>query len=200
MLNRMPLRMPADSRNWLRWPLILAMTALLCACGFHLRGTANLPFKSLYMTFGANSPLGIELKRNILASGNTQVLTSSEGAEATLDVLAETREKVVLTTNSSGRASEYMLYYRLTFRVIDAQKKELLPATQITLKRDISYNESQELSKVAEEALLYRDMQTDLVQQILRRLAALKPAGPASDAVTEPAAPAPLVPSTKPAQ
>jgi len=192
MLNRTPLRMPADSRNWLRWPLILAMTALLCACGFHLRGTANLPFKSLYMTFGANSPLGIELKRNILASGNTQVLTSSEGAEATLDVLAETREKVVLTTNSSGRASEYMLYYRLTFRVIDAQKKELLPATQITLKRDISYNSSQELSKAAEEVLLYRDMQTDMVQQVLRRLAAIKTAQPTQPEATPAATAAPV--------
>ncbi|SFC54052.1 LPS assembly lipoprotein LptE [Collimonas sp. OK412] len=192
MLNRMPLRMPADSRNWLRWPLILAMTALLCACGFHLRGTANLPFKSLYMTFGANSPLGIELRRNILASGNTQVLSSAEGAEATLDVLAETREKVILTTNSSGRASEYMLYYRLTFRVVDAQKKELLPATQITLKRDISYNSSQELSKAAEEVLLYRDMQSDMVQQILRRLAAIKTAQPTQPETAPAATPAPV--------
>jgi len=32
------------------------------------------------------------------------------------------------------------------------------------------------LAKESEEALLYRDMQSDLVQQILRRLAAIKPA------------------------
>ncbi|WP_211453378.1 LPS assembly lipoprotein LptE [Collimonas antrihumi] len=197
MLNRMPLRMPADSGTWLRWPLILIMTAMLCACGFHLRSSANLPFKSLYMTFAPASPLGIELKRNILASGNTQVLKTAEGADAILEVLGETQEKVILTTNSSGRASEYMLYYRLTFRVTDGEKKELLPATLITLKRDISYNSSQELSKGAEEVLLYRDMRSDMVQQVLRRLAALKTARPTQPAQsTEPAA---EIPATAPA-
>ncbi|AIY43568.1 LPS-assembly lipoprotein RlpB precursor (Rare lipoprotein B) [Collimonas arenae] len=200
MLNSVPLKMPVNSRNWLRWPVMLAMSALLCACGFHLRGSANLPFKSIYMTFAPTSPLGIELKRNIVASGNTAVLPKEDGAEATLQVLSETREKVILTLNSSGRPSEYMLYYRLTFRVIDAQKKELLAPTLITLKRDISYNSSQELSKDAEEVLLYRDMQSDMVQQILRRLTAIKtaqptqpaqqlePAVPASDQVTAPIA------------
>lgn len=193
MLNRMPLRMPPDSRTWLRWPLILVVTAILCACGFQLRGSANLPFKSLHMTFAPNSPLGIELKRNILASGNTQILPTAEGAEAILEVLSETQEKVILTTNSSGRASEYMLYYRLTFRVTNAEKKELLPATLITLKRDISYNSSQELSKDAEEVLLYRDMRSDMVQQVLRRLAALKTAQP-----TQPDQPAAATPAAVP--
>ena len=178
MLNRMSLGMFAAPRSWLHWPLLLLTAALLSACGFHLRASANLPFKSIYMTFAANSPLGVELRRNILASGNTAVMPTAEGAEVTLQVLGETREKVVLILNSSGQASEYLLYYKLTFRVIDADKKELLPPTLIALKRDISYNSSQELSKAAEEVLLYRDMQTDMVQQVLRRLAAIKTAQP----------------------
>jgi LPS-assembly lipoprotein len=174
MLNRMSPGMPAAHRSWLSWPLLLLTAALLSACGFHLRTSANLPFKSIYMTFTPNSPLGVELRRNILASGNTVVLPTEKDAEATLQVLGETREKVVLILNSQGQASEYLLYYKLTFRVLDANKKELLPPTLITLKRDISYNSSQELSKAAEEVLLYRDMQTDMVQQVLRRLAAIK--------------------------
>jgi LPS-assembly lipoprotein len=190
MLNRMSLRIAADSRNWLRWPLMLAMAAMLSACGFHLRGSANLPFSSLYMTFAPTSPLGIELKRNIVASDNTKVLSKAEGADAILEVLSETREKVILTTNSSGRPSEYMLYYRLTFRVTDAEKKVMLAPTLITLKRDISYNSSQELSKDAEEVLLYRDMQSDMVQQVLRRLAAIKTAQPTQSEATPTATPA----------
>ena len=39
------------------------------------------------------------------------------------------------------------------------------------LTRDISFND-QVLAKEAEEVLLYRDMQTDMVQQIVRRLSA----------------------------
>jgi LPS-assembly lipoprotein len=174
MLNRMSLGMSAANRSWLRWALILLTAALLSACGFHLRDSTTLPFKSIYMTFAANSPLGVELKRNILASGSTVVLPTEQGAEATLQVLNDAREKVALTLNSQNRASEYLLYYKLTFRMLDVNRKELLAPTLITLKRDISYNSSQELSKVAEEVLLYRDMQTDMVQQILRRMAAIK--------------------------
>ncbi|PUA17440.1 LPS assembly lipoprotein LptE [Glaciimonas sp. PCH181] len=183
-----------------RWSMIIAVSALLAACGFHLRGSANLPFKSIYLGSATGTPLGIELKRNIVASGTTTVSEKEAGAEAIMEVLAQSQEKVILTLNSQGRAREYMLYYKFSFRLKDAQQKELMTPTQITLKRDISYNESQELSKVAEEALLYRDMQTDLVQQILRRLAALKPANAGiTDAVT-PTPPASSVPSVTPAQ
>lgn len=197
MLNRMSLGMSAANRSWLRWALVLLTTALLSACGFHLRDSATLPFKSIYMTFATNSPLGVELRRNILASGSTVVLPTEQGAEATLQVLNDAREKVYLILNSQGRASEYVLYYKLTFRVLDVNKKELLAPTLITLKRDISYNSSQELSEAAEEVLLYRDMQTDMVQQILRRIAAIKTAVPTQVA---PSAQAPAdKPTDKPA-
>ena len=105
MLNRMSLGMSAANRSWLRWALVLLTAALLSACGFHLRDSATLPFKSIYMTFAANSPLGLELKRNILASGSTVVLPTEQGAEATLQVLNDAREKVALILNSQGRAS-----------------------------------------------------------------------------------------------
>ena len=181
-------RFSISRQPFFRWTLIIAIGAMLSACGFHLRGTANLPFKSMYLGSATDTPLGIELKRNIQASGDTIVLPKEQGAEAIMDVLAQTQEKVILTLNSQGRAREYTLFYKFMFRLRDAQQKELMAPTEITLKRDISYSESQELSKVAEEALLYRDMQSDLVRQILRRLAALKPA----DIANEPA------PSAKP--
>jgi len=39
----------------------------------------------------------------------------------------------------------------------------------------MSYNDAQVIAKENEEQLLYRDMQTDMVQQIMRRLAAAHP-------------------------
>ncbi|HZV67738.1 MAG TPA: LPS assembly lipoprotein LptE, partial [Telluria sp.] len=66
--------------------------------------------------------------------------------------------------------------YTLVFHVLDAKGGELLGRTEISLKRSLSFNETEVLAKESEETLLYRDMQTDLVQQILRRLAAIKPA------------------------
>ena len=159
--------------------LAIAATLGLSGCGFQLRGSngeANLPFKTMYLGIPESSPLGSELKRNIRANGGTQIVTEAKDADARLDIMSETREKVIQSLNSQGRIRQYTLYYRVTFQVKGKGEAILLPPTPIVLKRDISFNESQILAKEAEDALLYRDMQTDLVQQILRRLAAIKPA------------------------
>lgn len=158
--------------------IALASTVMLSACGFKLRSSIlgnNLPFKSIYIAVPETSTLGSELRRYIRGSGELEIKQSAEEAEAILDITSELREKVILSLNSQGRVREYVLYYRVTIRVRDSKNVELLAPTQITLKRDISYNESQVLAKESEEAMLYRDMQSDLVQQILRRIAAIKP-------------------------
>lgn len=160
---------------------ILALTAAvsLSACGFQLRGSngqSSLPFKTIYLGVPETSPLGIELKRYIRASGDTETVSDPKAAQAILEVLSETRDKATLSLNTQGRVREYSLYYRVRFRVTDPKGKELLSPTEITLKRDISFNESQVIAKEKEEEMLYRDMQSDVVQQILRRLAALKTA------------------------
>ncbi len=159
--------------------LAIATVVSLSACGFQLRGTngqGSLPFKTVYIGVPESSPLGIELKRYIRASGDTTVVSDPKAAEAIIEVQGESREKATLSLNTQGRIREYSLYYRLRFRVKDNKEKELLPSTEITLKRDISFNESQVIAKEKEEEMLYRDMQSDLVQQILRRMSALRPA------------------------
>ena len=73
-----------------------------------------------------------------------------------------------------GQVREFQLRIRLKFKVRTPQGKELIAETELLQQRDISFNESAVLAKEQEEALLYRDMQTDLVQQLMRRLAAIK--------------------------
>ena len=158
--------------------MALALLAVLSACGFQLRGSGsayNMPFKTIYLAFPDNSSLGTELRRNLRGSDKVIVVADPAKAEATFEVLSENRSKAILSLNSQGRVREYMLTYTLVFRVRDAKGIELLGPTEISLKRNISFDETQVLAKESEEALLYRDMQTDLVQQILRRLAAVKP-------------------------
>jgi LPS-assembly lipoprotein len=158
-------------RKALQWFLMLLAAVMLSACGFHMRGPADLPFKTIYLGFADNSQLGTELKRYIRASG-AAVVSDKEDAEAVLQVIADTRDRKILTLNTNGRVREFSLYQRFSFVVRDNKGALLVPLTNITLKRDITYDENQELAKQAEEALLYRDMQSDLVQQILRRLSA----------------------------
>jgi LPS-assembly lipoprotein len=156
----------------------LLIAGSLAACGFQMRGSNGsytMPFHSLYLTFPDTSPLGTELKRNLRA-GDVAIADKPEQAEAQFVVLGENRAKQILSLNSLGRVREYLLIYTLTFTVRDPKGVELLPATEITLRRNMAFDETQVLAKESEEALLYRDMQADLVQQIMRRLAALKPA------------------------
>ena len=165
---------------------ILAMLVLglaITACGFHLRGQASLPFETLYVAIPANSQLGIELKRNIIAATRTKLLNDPAEAQAILELIAEERSKSILTIDASGQVREFLLRYRLGFRVHDAKGRDYLPPSEIRLTRDISYTSTQVLAKEQEEQLLYRDMQSDIVQQILRRLAA----APAKPIAPEPA-------------
>lgn len=165
--------------------LVAALALSVSACGFHLRGSDgsyNLPFATLYVGLPLSSPLAIDLKRNIRASGGTEIVTDPTQADGIIEVLIDpekTRGKSILSLNSNGRVREYLLTYNITFRVIDRQGRELLGPTSIGLSRPITFNESQLLAKETEEALLYRDMQSDLVQQMQRRLGAIKLQGPA---------------------
>jgi len=164
--------------------VILLLGLVTAACGFQLRGHAKLPFETLYVAIPDISPLGTELKRNIIAGTHTKLVRDRAEAQAILDVTSEERGKNILTIDTSGRVREYQLRYVLSFRVHDAKGRDYLPRSEIRITRDISFNDAQMLAKESEELLLFRDMQSDMVQQILRRLAT----APAEPISFEPAA------------
>ncbi len=158
--------------------LILLLTAsLLSACGFHLRGATlydDLPFKSAYVVLPDGSLFGVEFMRNLRASTTTKVVNNPNEAQVVIEVMNEKKTKSIQSINVQGRAREYALRYEVTFRVRDAKNTQFLAPTKIAQTRTLIFNELHALARESEEDLLYRDMQTDLVQQVLRRLAAVK--------------------------
>ena len=158
----------------MRFVLLVLAAALLAGCGFHMRGTAALPFETLYIP-GA-TPLALELKRNVTAASKTRIVDSPDKAQAVFAFTNDLREKSILTFTSAGKVNEYRLRYRVGFRVTDSKALQVfLPTSEIILTRDMSYNDAQVIAKENEEVLLYRDMQTDMVQQIMRRLVTAHP-------------------------
>lgn len=156
--------------------ITVLMALLVTACGFQLRGAQPLPFTSLYVP--ADSwEMGALLKRNIRALGSTQLVESPQEAQAVFTLIGEAREKNILSLSGTGRVREFQLRYRLAFRVHDLKGKEFIAPTEIVLVRDISFSDERVLAKEQEETLLYRDMQNDMVQQLLRRMAAAKVGG-----------------------
>ncbi len=162
----------AAGSTWRRRCLFLLVAAplVLVGCGFQLRQAPTFAFNSIYVAAAPNSSLGKELKRSIASASHMTVVSDAaklNTAQVVLDVLGDQREKVVVGLNASGQVREFQLRTRFKF-------KQLIPETELLQQRDISFNESAVLSKEAEEGLLYRDMQTDIVQQLMRRLAAVK--------------------------
>ena len=156
---------------------VLMLTLLLGACGFHLRGQSAfaLPFQTLYVKSASDyAPFINELKQAIQVN-DVQIVDTPEQAQLTLHIVSEVADKQILSLSSGGRVREYRLQYRISLRAYDYRQQDWLAPEEIALRRDFSYDDSQVLAKEQEESLLYRDMRSDAVQQVLRRLNRAKP-------------------------
>ena len=153
--------------------LLAAAPLALAGCGFQLRKAPDFAFTSIHIVAAEASALAAELRRNIASNKDVKVLPLAQ-AQVVLEFLTDQREKTVVGLNASGQVREFQLRTRLRFRLRTPAGKELIAPTELLQQRDISFNEAAVLSKEAEEGLLYRDMQTNLVQQLMRRLAAVK--------------------------
>lgn len=154
--------------------LLATGAVALTGCGFKLRGSFNYAFKSLHSAFVENSTLGNEFKRALTAGSAVAIATDANTADVVLDILNEQREKVVVGITAAGQVREFQLRIRLKLKLRTPAGKDIIPETELLVQREISYTETAALAKENEEAVLYRDMQSDMVQQLLRRLAAVK--------------------------
>jgi len=173
-----PLPSPPRSRRrlWLG-ALALGLTAVLSGCGFALRTAPRYAFQSLRIDGRQDTPVVRELRAALDAAGLLVVSgaqPASDRAQVVLTVLSDQREKSVVGLTAAGQVRELQLRNRFKFRLTTPAGLALLPDTELLLARDISYTETAALAKEAEEAMLYRDMQSDIVQQVMRRLAAVK--------------------------
>lgn len=149
---------------------------MLSACGFQLRGagSASLPPELSVMrvtTPGgpAYPPLMVEMRTALQSQAGVQ-LVDTPGVP-TLTLLEESIESLVLAIDSTGKASHYLLNYKLGFALSDAAGKELLGPQSVKLQREYSFDKLSVLAKEREEEYLRREMRRDAVQQVLRRLA-----------------------------
>jgi len=151
--------------------LAVAWISLLVAgCGFQLRGQANLPFDRIYVESNGFSLFAAELRRIIQSAKSVEVVDTAEQAQVVLQVLGESQERKILSLSPSGSVNEYQLLYQVRYRVMNNQMNDLAAPGDISLHRDMTYDDTETLGKESEEQLLFRSMQIDAVQQMLRRL------------------------------
>jgi LPS-assembly lipoprotein len=142
----------------------------LPSCGFQLRGQVAIPFETIFVETPGYSAFANDLERAIRSGSVTRIVGGRDEAEAVLSIIGEAQEKQILSLSSAGRVREFELRYRVAYRLTDKTSVDLAPPGEISLRRDMTYDDTQVLAKESEEALLYRDMRADAVQQMLRRL------------------------------
>lgn len=156
----------------------------LSGCGFRLRGSGVVfAFRTLRLDAPVLTPLVSDLVAQLRASGllvTGGVVPPVAGTlavaapDVVLHLLQDQRERVVVGSTATGQVRELQLRQRLQFRLRTPAGRDLIAPTEVLQERDLSFSETQVLGKEMEEALLYQDMQTAVVRQLLYRLAALK--------------------------
>lgn len=174
--TQMMVSYPNDLMLPIRVFLIISLMLVVTACGFQLRGQiSTLPFDSIHVAAPPGHPIGIDVERALRVSTNVKVVRKPENAQVILQILSAINEKKILSLSAGGRVREFQLGYRVSARLIDPKGTEITPVEEINLTRVLPYLDAQVLAKAAEEEMLYKDMQIDAVQQIIRRIAAFKP-------------------------
>jgi LPS-assembly lipoprotein len=157
---------------------LLFAVLTLSACGFHLRGhnpnQKEFPFGTLYLKSSALTPFVADLQNSLDLYKIKMSATAAE-ADLILDIVSEASGKQILALSGAGQVLEYQLTYRVSLRAYDKQMNEWLPADEIALQRSLIYDDAQVLAKEQEESLIYRDLRSDAVQQVMRRLSRAKP-------------------------
>lgn len=158
--------------NITRYFLMLMIAISLAACGFHLRGLADLSFSKLYMkgSISISRDLNVALKTN-----GVTLVKNPEDAEILVEMMNEGTEKRILSLGGTGAVREFELFYRVSFRIKEASDELWGPVQMFEGRRDFSYLDTELLAKSYEETQLYEDMRRDAVREIMRRLVAQKP-------------------------
>lgn len=150
----------------------------LGGCGFALRQAPKFAFTSLRVS-GAMGGVARSLQRELGSTG-LQIVTAARPAgdtaapQVVLNVLIDRRERVVVGKLANGQVRELELRYRFRFNLTTPSGRVLLEEDEVLIERDLSFSEEAVLAKVAEEQAIFNDMQGDVVQQVMRRLASVK--------------------------
>ncbi len=156
------------------WITLLLTLLLLQGCGYQLRQSAELPPSiSPILINGLNtySGLGRELAHR-LKSNTIQVTSDRKEAKTMLRVSRYHQKNRTLSVDSSGKVAQTELLHTLSFDLLDAAGKTLVPQQNIRVVRNYINTEEQKLGKTTEAGQLTEGMQQELVRKMIVRIQA----------------------------
>lgn len=146
----------------------------LAACGFHLRGSASLPkgMERVHLTVGGGGDFQRKLARALLASN---VIVEDKGGPdiAELHVPAQNFNVQSLTVSGYAEVTEFAVRYHVVFTATDANGKTIVPAQEINLQREYSYDANQPVGTQSQVEQIEDSLIDDAIQAVLFRLQAV---------------------------
>lgn len=161
-------------RRPLAMAALLPLLLLLSACGWHLRGSEQLPafMATTYLeSADVHSDFDRALRRSLDSAG-AKLVNGKDGAGVVLRIRKDTSGRRVLAVSARNTPQEYEVYYAIEYSV-EVGGKEVIPVQTLELVNDFSYDEAALLAKEREEAGLRTALARDLAGLVLRRLASL---------------------------
>lgn len=160
----------------LKLSLIAMLATMLMACGFQLRGAADLPasIQTMYMQgINIRDGFGLQLKRTLNRNGIEVLSEYQEGAALMTFTTNRLQRRVLSVGVQTAKVSEYELILDVVFDLSDADQNKLIENERFEARRDYQFDPQSVLGRDAEEELLRNEMYEQLSQAILRRLSAL---------------------------
>ncbi len=153
---------------------VLITIVLITACGFHLRGVVDIPFKTIYVKEN-NTPITQDVIRALKSNG-VEVTKEIEKAEVAFEIMSDSNVKRVLSlAGGRGVVREFELLHVMTFRMRSGKSKTWSKTQTIQNRRDFSFDDKEILAKTYEEAMLYDAMRQDAVRELIRRIVVFNP-------------------------
>ncbi|MCF6211912.1 MAG: LPS assembly lipoprotein LptE [Gammaproteobacteria bacterium] len=160
----------------MRYLLILTLLTLT-ACGFHLRGSVEIPpyLKTIQLEDASPATrIAPELERALQDEG--VIVTGDVAlANAVLRLHSESFTRRVQAVDASGKAQEYGLHYVVVFSVLGPDGIAWLSNANVSATRDLRFDEGAVLGAGGEQEQLQAEMRAEAVRGILRQLARVTP-------------------------
>jgi len=154
---------------------VLLLFLLMTACGYHLRGSIQLPevLKKIYVQ-GASSPLTDAINQ-VFSGASGKLVSSSAKAGMILKVINEDYQRRTVSVNASGYSNEYELVYRLSYVLLDKQGTIIVPKQTVSASKSYynSQNSNVLIAKANEEASLRKEVYVQAVRELVNRARAV---------------------------
>jgi len=156
-----------------RWLLVLGMALALTACGFQLRGSdLRSSVAKAYVQAAPRHSYEAPM-RSALERAGVEVLDSRTADALVIDLLDERRDRRSISVSESAVAAEYEVVVGVLFGVRDGAGNQLIMPQWLERERVYRADRDNILGSSEERALLEREMQNELIQQIIRSVDAL---------------------------